>query len=316
MPTKDRKDHGLPRGIVASSVTPSDGNGNLLLPQIKPHIDWLIDQGVDGLSPLGSAGEFFAFEVADRKRILETVIEANAGRRHIMAGTHHYCTRTTIELSRHAEKAGANSLLVVQPYYGSPSVSQAQDHYRRLAEAVSIPVVLYHNLSGTNVNLRTEHLLALFEEGAIAGVKMSNSDPARICELLHATDGKFVTYAGIDTVAFEGLCHGAYGWISGIPSLVPKVAKELYELIAIESDLPSARILWKKLAPLMRLFFSGLLNAGGDPQWNSILKTGLNMIGPSVGELVAPVSRLDGVYEEQLSTILRGLGYTVRNLAD
>src|SRR5881409_345173 len=141
----NRKRKPLVNGIVASSITPFGVQGQLRLDLVKPHIDWLIAQGVDGLSPLGSSGEFFALEVNDRKRVLEAVIEATAGRRHLMAGTHHYSTRLTIDLSRHAEQSGADSLLVVPPYYGCPSVTQVMDHYRRLAEAVHLPVVLYHN---------------------------------------------------------------------------------------------------------------------------------------------------------------------------
>jgi 4-hydroxy-tetrahydrodipicolinate synthase len=229
-----------------------------------------------------------------------------------MAGTHHYSTQAAVDLSRHAEQAGASSLLVVPPYYMHPSINQTMDHYRRLAHAVEIPVVLYHNLGGTNINLRTEHVLALFEEKAIAGVKMSHPDPDRICELLQATDRRLVVYAGIDTVAFEGLCHGAHGWISAIPSIVPRSARRLYETIALDGDLAAARLQWRTLAPLMRLVFREHLGAGNDPQWLSIMKAALNMIGPSVGDPLLPIQPLDGQTKKTLAGILRELGYQVQ----
>jgi len=298
-------------GIVASSLTPFSPSGELRLDLLPAHIDWLIAEGVQGLSPLGSSGEFVGLETADRKRVLEAVLAANAGRRHVMAGTHHYSTRTTIDLSRHAEQAGANSLLVVPPYYMHPSITQAMDHYRRLADAVRIPIVLYHNRSGTGVDLRTEHLATLFDEGAIAGVKMSHTDPDRICELLQVTDRRLVVYAGIDTVAFEGLCHGAHGWISGIPSIVPSVARRLYETIALQGDLPAARLQWRALAPLMRLIFREHLGGGEDPNWLSIMKAAVNMIGPVVGEPLAPIQPLDAHTKMALAAILRDLGYQV-----
>ena len=209
-------------GIVASSLTPFGPSGELRLDLLPAHIGWLIGEGVQGISPLGSSGEFVGIEVADRKRLLEGVIAANAGRVHVMAGTHHYATHLAIELSRHAEQAGADSLLVAPPYYMHPSINQTMDHYRRIAETVRIPVVLYHNAGGTNVDLHTEQLLRLFEEGAIAGVKMSHVHPDRVCELLQGADRRLVVYAGIDTVAFEVLCHGAHGWISALPSIVPR----------------------------------------------------------------------------------------------
>lgn len=302
----------LVNGIIASSVTPLSPAGDLRLDLLPAHIEWLIAEGVSGLSPLGSAGEFYALEVADRKRLLESVLAVNAGRTHVMAGTHHYATHFTVDLSRHAQAAGANSLLVAPPYYNTPSIPQAMDHYRRLADAVDIPVVLYHNVSGTRVDFRTEHLLTLFEEGAIAGVKMSNSDPDRICSLLQATDGRLVVYAGIDTVAFEGLCHGAHGWISGIPSIVPRAAREFYETIATRGDLVSARRQWCRLAPLMRLVFAGhIRGTGQEPHWLSIMKAALNMIGPPVNDPLSPVQPLDTATREQLAGMLRDLGYAV-----
>jgi len=298
-------------GIVASSLTPFSPSGELRLDLLPAHIDWLIDEGVQGLSPLGSSGEFVGLETDDRKCVLEAVLAANAGRRHVMAGTHHYSTRTTIDLSRHAEQAGANSLLVVPPYYMHPSISQAMDHYRRLADAVRLPIVLYHNRGGTGVDLRTEHLVSLFDEGVIAGVKMSHTDPDRICHLLQATDRRLVVYAGIDTVAFEGLCHGAHGWISGIPSIVPRAARQLYETIALQGDLPAARLQWRALAPLMRLIFGEHLGGGEDPNWLSIMKAAVTMIGPAVGEPLAPIQPLDARTRRVLAAILRGLGYQV-----
>jgi hypothetical protein len=91
---------------------------------------------------------------------------------------------------------------------------------------------------------------------------MSHPEPDRQCQLLQATNGEFTVYAGIDTAAFEGLCHGSHGWISGIPSTVPGAARRLYELIAIEGNLLEARVLWRKLAPLMRLQFQAYHSKG------------------------------------------------------
>jgi 4-hydroxy-tetrahydrodipicolinate synthase len=296
-------------GIVASSMTPFAPSGDLRLDLLPAHIEWLIGEGVQGISPLGSSGEFVGLEVEDRKRVLETVIAANAGRVHIMAGSHHYATRTAIELSRHAEQAGANSLLIVPPYYMHPSISQTLDHYRHLAGAVGIPIVLYHNVGGTNVDLRTEHLVTLFEERAIAGVKLSHTNPDRLCELLQATEGHLVVYAGIDTVAFEGLCHGAHGWISAIPSIAPRAARRLYETIVLQGDLVAARMQWRALAPLMRLVFREHLGAGNDPNWLAIMKAALNMVGPSVGDPLLPIQPLDEPTKDTLAVLLGNLGY-------
>lgn len=299
-------------GVCASSVTPFHTDGSMNLDLLGPHLDWLIDERVDAISPLGSSGEFVALECEDRKRVLAAAISHVAGRVHVVAGTHDYSTRRTQELSRFAEAEGADSLLIVPPYYMAPTPAQVMDHYRRIAEQVSIPVLLYHNIPLTSVDLKTEHLLKLYEEKAIGGVKMSNPEPDRICELLQATDGKFHVYAGIDTVAFEGLCHGAAGWISGIPSTVPGAAKDLYDAIAVEGNLINARVLWKKLAPLMRLQFQAYHSRGEGAHWFSTMKAALNMIGPPVGDPAPPILPLPASLRPTLAKLLRDLGYSVQ----
>jgi 4-hydroxy-tetrahydrodipicolinate synthase len=310
--TTTNKHAGLFRGVCASSITPFNADGTLALGRLKPHIDWLIAEGVNAISPLGSSGEFAGMETDDRKRVLEAAIEDCAGRVPIVAGTHHVSTRLTIELSKHAERAGADALLIVPPYYMAPTPAQTMEHFRRIADAVSIPVVLYHNIPLTGINFRTSHLAQLFREGAIKGVKMSNPEPDRICELLQETHGELSVYAGIDSVAFEGLCHGAHGWISGIPSMVPGAAVKLYQAIAVDRDLLRAREIWAKLSPLMRLQFNAYHSGGDGAHWFSVMKAGLNMIGPEVGDPAPPVLPLQEEFKETLATLLRGLGYSIQ----
>jgi 4-hydroxy-tetrahydrodipicolinate synthase len=301
----------LPLGIVASSVTPFTAEGQIDLQLLEPHIEWLIAEGVNGLSPLGSSGEFCALESGERKRVLERVIELNHGRVPLWAGTHHYSTGLTIELSKHAEAAGADALLIVPPYYMAPTVEQTMDHYRRIASAVDLPVILYHNIPLTCIDLKTHHMLKLYEEGAIAAIKMSNPEPDRICQLLQESDGKLRVYCGIDSVAFEGLCHGAHGWISGIPSIVPRAARALYDAIAVRGDLGSARGQWRLLSRLMRLEFSAFSGRGNGPHWFSVMKTTLNLIGPPVGDPQLPVQPMESKHLGELIEILEGLGYEV-----
>lgn len=300
------------RGVCASSITPFNPDGSLALAKLKPHVDWLIAEGVTAISPLGSSGEFAGMESDDRKRVLEAAIEACAGRVPIVAGTHHVSTRLTIDLSKHAEEAGADALLIVPPYYMAPTPAQTMDHFRRIADAVDMPVVLYHNIPLTAVDLRTGHLAQLFREGAIKGVKMSNPEPDRICSLLQETDGELSVYAGIDSVAFEGLCHGAHGWISGIPSMVPAAAVKLYQAISVNGDLAAARRIWSRLSPLMRLQFSAYHNGGDGAHWFSVMKAGLNLIGPEVGDPCPPVLPLPPEFHETLAALLRDLDYTVK----
>lgn len=302
----------LPRGVIASSMTPVDEDGEIQTQLLGPHIEWLIEEGVSAISPLGSSGEFVALSIDQRKGVLESVLALNNGRAHIMAGTGHYSTKKTIELSRHAEMAGADSLLIIMPYYMRPSKSDVLDHYRHIADQVSIPIVAYHAVTATGVDLLTEDLVKLVDEGVLSGVKMSNTDPDRVCQLLQSSDDCQV-YVGLDSIAFEGLCHGAHGWISGIPSVVPRAARRLYDAIVIDGDLEQARIEWRPLSVLMRLQFEALLGRKEGPHWLSVAKATLNQIGPYVGDPILPLQRLNDVDQERLSEVLTNLGYSVKS---
>jgi 4-hydroxy-tetrahydrodipicolinate synthase len=298
----------LPHGIVASSITPFGDDGDIAFDKVRLHIDWLLEQGVDGISPLGSSGEFTALEIADRQRLLEAAIDTVGGRTPVLAGTHHYTTAGTIRLSVHAEQAGADALLIVPPYYMVPTRAQVMDHYRAVAAAVSIPVVLYHNVINVGMELRADEILKLHEEGVLAGVKFSHSAAATIFDLVQGGGEDLTVYVGVDTVAFEGLCYGAHGWISGIPSIAPRAARRLYEAIAVAGDLAAAREEWQRLLPLVRLEFGGI-GEGDEPHWFSIMKAALNLlIGSGIGEPVPPLAALSPEHLQELTNVLRSLG--------
>jgi dihydrodipicolinate synthase/N-acetylneuraminate lyase len=297
----------LPHGIVASSITPFDDDGGVALDKVQLHIDWLIGQGVDGISPLGSSGEFAALEIADRQRVLEAAIEAVGGRTPVLAGTHHVTTAGAVKLSVHAERAGADALLIVPPYYMVPSRTQVMDHYRAVAAAVSIPIVLYHNVINVGMELRPEEILKLHQEGVLAGVKFSHTAAGTIFDLVQGAPDLTV-YVGVDSVAFEGLCYGAHGWISGIPSIAPRPARRLYDAIVVAGDLATAREEWERLLPLVRLEFAGMAG-GDDPHWFSVMKAALNLqIGPGIGDPVRPLSTLSAEHLQELKSVLRSLG--------
>lgn len=302
----------LPQGVVSSNITPFTADGEVDLTRVAVHIDWLIEDGAAGISPLGSSGEFTAMDYADRQRVVDASLEAVNGRVPTLVGSHHYTTKQTVALSRYAEAAGANGLLVIPPYYMLPTRRQVMNHYREIAAAVGIPVVLYYNVGNTNVRLTVDEILQLHSEGAIAGVKWSDYSAAAIFDLLEGSDHALTVYTGVDPVAFEGLCYGAHGWISGIPSIVPGAANVLYHAIAVQGDLAAARAAWTKLLPLAKFEFAGMA-AGVDPHWFSVMKSALTMlIGPEMGAPQLPLDALAPDDRAYLATLLTRLGYQPR----
>lgn len=299
----------LPGGIVASSVTPFTKDGDVDFSRVHLHIDWLIEQGVAGVSPLGSSGEFPALDYADRQRVIDSSLEAVNGRVPTLVGTHHYTTQQTVALSQYAESAGATALLIIPSYYMLPSRRQVMDHYRAVASAVHIPIVLYYNIGNTNVRLSVDELLQLHQEQAIAGVKWSDTNSSSIFDLVEGSNHRLTVYAGVDSVAFEGLCYGADGWISGIPSIVPRAARALYQKIAVERDLDGARELWRAIRPLAQFEFAGM-PTGEDPHWFSVMKSTLALlIGPEIGAPLPPLDMLPPDAMRELAGLLRAVGY-------
>ena len=149
------------QGVCASTITPFDADGRLQLDRLKTHIDWIIKDGAHALSPLGSSGEFPALELEDRKRVLDAVLEANAGRLPVVAGTHCYSTRHTIELSRHAEKAGADALLVI----GSSLMVFSGFRFAKQAHEAGLPIAIVNR-----GHTRGDELAELKVEGDVGTV--------------------------------------------------------------------------------------------------------------------------------------------------
>ena len=260
----------LPHGVVASSVTPFRKDGSLDFPAFKPHLDWLISEGVAGISPLGSSGEFFALESDDRKKVVEAQLEAIDGRVPTMVGSHHYSTRIAIDLSKHAEKAGADALLIVPPYYGLPTVAGVMDHYRRIAEAVSIPINLYHIPGTSEVAITIELLKAMMKYPHLAGIKDSSGNWENTETMLKRFPG-FKIFPSSEGVLVKAMRLGAAGCITASGNInaanIRHLVDHWQDANADELQKPVAMVrdLFSKfpLIPAAKAFLSAELNQPG-----------------------------------------------------
>src|SRR5438034_5818631 len=198
------------RGIIPPVATPMQANEDLDLPRLCWFLDHLIDSGVHGIFVLGTNSEFYALDEAEKQAVIATTVEHVRGRVPVWAGTGAESTRETVRLTKMAEREGVQGVSVITPYFVLPSQQEIFDHYRRVAENTSLPVVLYNNPStcgGLKIDVDTVARLA--EVPNILGVKDSSGDLQNTCEYIRAVPPRFSVMQGRDTLIYPALVFGA-----------------------------------------------------------------------------------------------------------
>jgi 4-hydroxy-tetrahydrodipicolinate synthase len=274
------------KGVYSAVATPFTADQDVDEAGLRSLIDRTIDAGVHGLVPCGSTGEFSSLTRAERKRVVEVAIEQTAGRVPVVPQTGATSTREAIELSRHAEKLGADAIMVVAPYYEPFSIEETKRYYADVAGSVSIPVMAYNLPAATGVNLTPQILGELIDEVPnVKYVKDTSGDFTAAAQLIHEYGEAVSVFVGWDTLFFAALIEGAAGSVIGAANVVPRELVAVYDAVQT-GDLALARSHWKTLFPLMSTFVSGGYNAG--------IKGGLDVIGHSAGPQRAPGAAIDG----------------------
>jgi 4-hydroxy-tetrahydrodipicolinate synthase len=296
-----------PRGVYAPTITAFESDEEVSLGGTRAFVRFLLSQGVDGLVPLGSSGEPLALVMDERKAVLDAVMEEAGGRVPVIAGIVEYSSRAAIELGKYAKSAGCNGLMVMPPYGVRPPKRDVFAHFRRVREAVDLHIMLY-NVPGTSgIDFTPEEVQQLAEEGVVHSVKWSTAEVGRIRDTKFLCGQRFTVFVGNDLIAFEGLAAGADGWISCLPMIAPASALRLFRLIALEQDLRSARELFYRLVPLIRLEFSAVASADNDPHWLAVTRESALLRGIPVGQSRKPLSRVRRDCSDQLKKLLVAL---------
>jgi 4-hydroxy-tetrahydrodipicolinate synthase len=298
----------LLRGVFAPTVTAFNDNGSLNENGTRDYIKFLIKGGVHGLAPMGSAGEFFAMSDEERMQVMEWILDETRGKIPVFAGTGHYSTETTIKLSLHAKKHGAEGLLLITPYFLRPPRAAVLNHFRAVHKAVGLPIMMYNVPILTGVEVPPDDLKVLMDEGVLHGVKWSHAEISRIQETRWACGPDFPNFAGIDLLIFGALAIGSQGMICGLPMLAPRIARKLFDLLAEEQKLDEARKLWMDLQPLFRCEYRALYSPIGEPHWLAVCREAAELRGIKVGPPRLPLQRLNAEHREELRKILQSLG--------
>lgn len=299
-------------GVFSPTVTVMSEDGIDTAGTLR-HMRRLVEAGVHGLCPGGSGGEFVGLTFEERQQVIAAGIQASAGRIPVFAGTGCYSTRDTIRLSKWAEAEGADGFMPITPWLMLPLESDVADHFRRLREAVTRPIMIYHP-QNTGVQLSLETLIGLVEEGVLAAAKISQRDPSLARDLKLAVGDKCAVFIGHDACAFEALCAGADGWISGSPIVFPRLTVRIFNLVQ-EGRLAEARNLWSRLTEFIRLEFGPLPPELPNAHFMAVIKAALIALGDEVGDPLLPIQPLKGAELAVVRRVAESLGQLENELA-
>jgi 4-hydroxy-tetrahydrodipicolinate synthase len=290
-----------PKGIIPPVITPFNEDGTVNYAVYRKFINYLIDEGVHGIFPLGTTGEFYAVSDDEYERILRVTVEEVNGRVDIYAGANDITTRGVVRLTKICEKIkGIDALSVLTPMFVSQSQKEVFAYYKTIAESTSLPIVMYNNKPKTNVTIEPATVAELAKIPNIIGIKDSTGDFGNTIDYIRLTAGNpnFHVLIGKDTLIFPALTMGASGAIASCANVAPKLLASIYNKF-VDGDVEGARAAQLQLTPL-RL----ACNMGTFP---AAIKECLVQMGIPVGKCLAPIGEMLPEEKEKLGKVLREL---------
>ena len=263
-------------GVLAALVTPMTAAEKVDLDTLAEMADHLVRQGLHGLVPLGSTGEFYALTAQERHDVLRVTLQAVDGRVPVVAGANAGSTREVVEYCRHAERMGAAGVMLAPPYYSRPTLDELFEHLRIVNNAIGIPIMLYNYPGRTGVDMTPDFIKRVAHLPRVRYVKESTGDMERITRLIRTCGDRMGVFCGCDTLALECLMVGAIGWVGGVANVVPRSHARLYDLAVVRKDFAAARRLFYRMLPLLELM-------EGSGKYTQLVKAACGLAGHPVG---------------------------------
>jgi 1-pyrroline-4-hydroxy-2-carboxylate deaminase len=240
------------RGVYPAATTQFDGDLNIDIAATRSMIEGLIADGVHGVVALGTVGENNSLTAHEKREVLEAIVEVSAGRVPVVAGISELTTPAAIAYARDAEGIGVDGLMALPAMVYVPTAKELEFHFSAIADAVSLPIMLYNNPPGYRVNIDVGTLRNLARHDNIVALKESAPDSRRFTDIFNALGERYLVLAGLDDFAFEGLALGAVGWVSGLTNAFPRESLALFEALS-GGDLARARSIYRWFMPLLHL---------------------------------------------------------------
>lgn len=287
-------------GSIPALVTPFTESGAVDEDAFAAHVDRVIKAGSHGLVPVGTTGESPTLSHAEHRRVVELCIEAAAGRVPVIAGAGSNNTREAIELAQHAEKAGAAGVLVVTPYYNKPTQKGLYAHFKAIAEAISLPIIIYNIPPRSVIDMSVETMAALARDFSnIVGVKDATGNLARVPEQRLASGKDFIQLSGEDATALGFNAHGGVGCISVTANVAPETCAQ-FQVATLAGDYETARTMLDRLMPLHKAIFAEPGVSG--------TKYCLARLGHIKNVVRSPLTPVEAATEEKLDEAMRIAG--------
>lgn len=282
------------KGAFTALVTPFN-NGGVDEKALRDFIDFQVSEGINGLVPCGTTGESATITHEEHKKIVEITIDAAKGQVPVIAGTGSNSTEETIELTKHAKEAGAAAALLITPYYNKPTQEGLYLHYKAVAEAVDIPIILYNVPGRTALNMTAETTARLSEVDGIVGIKEATADLEQISWIKALGRDGFTVLSGDDATVLPQLSIGGSGVISVVSNIAPKDMSDLCRAW-FDGDLDEAARLHYRLLPLAKVLFC---------ETNPIpIKEAVHMMRMMSGEIRLPLTRLSPGNRDMLRRVM------------
>lgn len=285
-------------GSITALITPFRG-GKVDEKAFAALVDWQIREGTSALVPCGTTGESPTLSPAEHQRVIEICVEAAGGRVPVIAGTGSNSTQEAVVLTHHARKAGADAALIVTPYYNKPTQEGLFAHFRAIAEAVDLPILIYNIPSRSVIDMSVETMARLARMPNIVGVKDATGDIGRISRQRAALGPAFCQLSGDDALALGQIAHGATGCISVTANVAPRLLAE-FEAACLKGDLAQARERHDRLLPLHEALFAETSPAP--------VKYAASLLGLCEEELRLPLVPVGEATRARISRALTGLG--------
>lgn len=240
------------RGVFPALMTEFDAEGGLDLEGTQRHVEICLEAGCTGLIMLGTLGENTSLAPDEKEQVLRAAVEAAAGRVPVLSGVAEYTTELGIAHARRAERAGCAGLMALPCMVYEQDEREAVHHFRTLAAATGLPIMIYNNPVAYRVDLKPDAFKALAGCATIVAIKESSHDSRRMTDSYNALGDRFLMFCGVDDLAFENVLCGAQGWVSGLVNSFPQEAVRLFELAA-SGEVERARTLYRWFMPLLHL---------------------------------------------------------------
>ena len=290
------------RGVFTALVTPMTSTEEVDHRTLAELIDHLItDEGVQGLVPLGSTGEFYSLTPEERAAVVKTTLEAAAGRVPVLVGANAGSTREVIGYCRQAEQLGAAGVLLAAPYYSLPTQEELYEHFKAIDQAIGLPIMLYNYPHRTGVDMTSELVERLAELPRVQYIKESTGDVSRISKIIRRCGEKITVFSGADGIVLESFLLGAVGWVSGAANFLAAPCVKLFELAVEQQDFAAARKHYYTLLPALSLL-------EGSGCYTQLVKAGYELMGRPVGPPRRPLRPAEAGIVQRLKQVLGSIG--------